>query len=256
MLKAGPSPAGGQWCPAPHLKPVPPHFTFGPLVATYIQYCILKMCPPPSGFSSLLQNPCDGPGWRRKKITTKTPSCLSFTFSKTEIDQQQLIITKAKEMHCFVSFVNVYQAAHSSAPKKSSRVVWIERRVKKRTVKNLYFRPAFGWFRYNGSMHLSLVNVYLFFTQKSKLTFDRFSLKTHIPATWEQSVVITHHVTARVHTLRNKLKWKNRTALSEHTWASIIRRQGFFSELTWNQTTQQWSANFRYYVQNALSVVL
>ena len=214
------------------------------------------MCPPPSGFSSLLQNPCDGPGWRRKKITTKTPSCLSFTFSKTEIDQQQLIITKAKEMHCFVSFVNVYQAAHSSAPKKSSRVVWIERRVKKRTVKNLYFRPAFGWFRYNGSMHLSLVNVYLFFTQKSKLTFDRFSLKTHIPATWEQSVVITHHVTARVHTLRNKLKWKNRTALSEHTWASIIRRQGFFSELTWNQTTQQWSANFRYYVQNALSVVL
>jgi len=52
----GSSPAGGQWCPHPHLKSVPPHFTFSPLVATYIQYSILKMCPPllvlapPSGF--------------------------------------------------------------------------------------------------------------------------------------------------------------------------------------------------------------
>ena len=43
---------GGQWCPAPHLKFVPPHFTFGPLVAAYIQYSILKMCPPTSGFWS------------------------------------------------------------------------------------------------------------------------------------------------------------------------------------------------------------
>ena len=30
----------------PHLKSVPPHFTFGPPVAAYIQYCILKMWPP------------------------------------------------------------------------------------------------------------------------------------------------------------------------------------------------------------------
>jgi len=52
----GPSPVGGQWCSAPHLKSVPPHFTFGPPFATYIQYCILKMCPP------LLLNPGDGPG--------------------------------------------------------------------------------------------------------------------------------------------------------------------------------------------------
>ena len=29
-----------------HLKSVPPHFTFGPPVAAYIQYCILKMCSP------------------------------------------------------------------------------------------------------------------------------------------------------------------------------------------------------------------
>jgi len=29
-----------------HLKSVPPHFTFGPLVAAYIQYRISKMWPP------------------------------------------------------------------------------------------------------------------------------------------------------------------------------------------------------------------
>jgi len=44
---SGPSPAGGAVVPGPH----PPfeicasHFTFGPLVAANIQYCILKMRP-------------------------------------------------------------------------------------------------------------------------------------------------------------------------------------------------------------------
>jgi len=64
----GSSPAGGQWCPAPHLKSVPPHSTFGPPVAAYIQYCILKMWSPfcffapPSGFwHQLLLNLGDGP---------------------------------------------------------------------------------------------------------------------------------------------------------------------------------------------------
>jgi len=45
-----------------------PHFTFGPLVATYIQCCILKMWPPfwflapPSGsWPPLLLNPGDEP---------------------------------------------------------------------------------------------------------------------------------------------------------------------------------------------------
>jgi len=36
----------GQWCPAPPFEIGAPHFTFGPPVATYIQYCILKMWPP------------------------------------------------------------------------------------------------------------------------------------------------------------------------------------------------------------------
>ena len=40
-----------HWCPAPHLKSVPPHFTFAPLVVAYIQYSILKMCPHPAAKS-------------------------------------------------------------------------------------------------------------------------------------------------------------------------------------------------------------
>ena len=32
--------SGGQWCPAPPFEIGVPHFTFAPLVATYIQYCI------------------------------------------------------------------------------------------------------------------------------------------------------------------------------------------------------------------------
>ena len=57
--------SGEQWRPAPH-------FTFGPTVAAYIQYCILKMCPPPSGFwPPLLLNPGDGPAeWKRFCLLT------------------------------------------------------------------------------------------------------------------------------------------------------------------------------------------
>ena len=68
---------GDQWCPAPHLKSVPPHFAFGPPVVTYIQYCILKRGPPfwfltpPSGFwPPLLLNPGDGHG-RVQKVKTR-----------------------------------------------------------------------------------------------------------------------------------------------------------------------------------------
>jgi len=34
---------GGQWFPAPPFEICAPHFTFGPLVAAYIQYSIFKM---------------------------------------------------------------------------------------------------------------------------------------------------------------------------------------------------------------------
>ena len=57
---------GGSVARAPHLKSVPPHFTFGQLVAAYIQYCILKMWPP-SGFWPLLLvfGPLAAKSWRR-----------------------------------------------------------------------------------------------------------------------------------------------------------------------------------------------
>jgi len=39
---------------------VHPHFTFDPLVAAYIQYSNLKMCPPFCFLAPLLLNPGDG----------------------------------------------------------------------------------------------------------------------------------------------------------------------------------------------------
>ena len=48
----------------PHLKSVTPPFTFGTPVATYIQYCIFKMCPP---FWFLA--PPAAKSWRRVGIT-------------------------------------------------------------------------------------------------------------------------------------------------------------------------------------------
>jgi len=52
---------GGQWCPAPHLKSVNPHFMFCPLVAAYIQYSIFKMWPPFWFLAPLLLYPGNGP---------------------------------------------------------------------------------------------------------------------------------------------------------------------------------------------------
>jgi len=60
--------SGGQWCPARPFEIGVPHFTFGRPVAAYIQYCILKMCPPLLVFgpsfcflAPLLVNPGDEP---------------------------------------------------------------------------------------------------------------------------------------------------------------------------------------------------
>ena len=59
--KPGPSPAGGPVVPGPPFEIGAPHFAFGPLVATYIQYCVLKMWPPSGFWPPLLLNPGDGP---------------------------------------------------------------------------------------------------------------------------------------------------------------------------------------------------
>ena len=67
-IQSGSSSAGGgSGARPPYLKSVPPHFRFGPPVAAYIQYCILKMCPsfwflaPFVFLVPLLLNPGDGP---------------------------------------------------------------------------------------------------------------------------------------------------------------------------------------------------
>jgi len=54
-INPGPSPAGVPVVLGPPFEICAPHFMFGPLVAAYIQYCILKMWPP------LLLTPGDGP---------------------------------------------------------------------------------------------------------------------------------------------------------------------------------------------------
>jgi len=63
-LHSGPSPAGGSGARPLHLKSV--HFTFGPPVAAYIQYCI-KNVPPLSGFWPLLLvfGPPAAKSWRQ-----------------------------------------------------------------------------------------------------------------------------------------------------------------------------------------------
>jgi len=62
FMEARPSPSGGAVVPGPPFEIGAPHFTFGPPVAAYIQYCFLNMLPPPSGFwPPLLLNLGDGP---------------------------------------------------------------------------------------------------------------------------------------------------------------------------------------------------
>ena len=63
-FETGPSPAGGQVVPGPPFEICGPHFTFGPLVAAYIQYSILKMWHPSGFWAPPAAKPGDGPGLR------------------------------------------------------------------------------------------------------------------------------------------------------------------------------------------------
>jgi len=62
----GPSPVGGPMVPGPHLKSVPPHFTFGPWLL-YTSNTAFKKCAPPSGFwpLPLVFGPPAAKSWRR-----------------------------------------------------------------------------------------------------------------------------------------------------------------------------------------------
>jgi len=64
---------GGQCCPAPYSKSLPPYFMFGPPVTTYIQYCILKVCPP-CGFC-----PPTAKSWQRAWFY----NCIRYRNTKT-----------------------------------------------------------------------------------------------------------------------------------------------------------------------------
>jgi len=44
-LHSGPSPVGGQWCPAPHLKYMPPNFMFDPRLL-HTSNIVFKKCGP------------------------------------------------------------------------------------------------------------------------------------------------------------------------------------------------------------------
>jgi len=73
---------GGPVVPAPPFEIRAPHFMFGPPVASYIQYHILKMWPPywflasPSGFwPPLLLNPGDGPDFSTRARYIHWTSC-------------------------------------------------------------------------------------------------------------------------------------------------------------------------------------
>ena len=70
---SGPSPAGGQWCPAPPFEIGAPHFTFGPPVTAHINYCMLKMWPP---FWFL--PPPAAKSWRRAWPSCSSVSAFSF----------------------------------------------------------------------------------------------------------------------------------------------------------------------------------
>ena len=80
----GSSPAGGQWCPDPPFEIGAPHFTFGPPVAAYIQYCIFKMWPLLLVFGPPAANPGDGPGTCAKRFeglaVTTLPGWASRSF--------------------------------------------------------------------------------------------------------------------------------------------------------------------------------
>jgi len=83
---------GGQWCPAHPFEICAPHFTFGPLVAAYIQYSILKMWPPLLVF---------GPSfWFLAPLLLNPGDCsCSATMLTSEIIPE--IIEKHSEFSCY-----------------------------------------------------------------------------------------------------------------------------------------------------------
>jgi len=77
-IKTEPStaPAGGQWCPAPHLTSMPPISFLAPRLLYSSNITFKKCCSPCGLWSPLVRNPGDGFEWkpRRFMLPTKTMS--------------------------------------------------------------------------------------------------------------------------------------------------------------------------------------
>jgi len=88
-------PAGGQWCPAPHLKSVPPVSCLDSRLL-HTSNIVFKNCGPLFGFwPHLLRNPGHGPGRRINMscrfgspllpvINTPTQSYMSYRFQQSK----------------------------------------------------------------------------------------------------------------------------------------------------------------------------
>jgi len=96
-----------------HLKSVPPHFRFGPPVAAHIQYCILKMCPPPSGFwppccyilaTGLKESECDIPHQQQHgflSFRTARSKVTKSRFSRAGAFAEDSLIRITRYYYCF-----------------------------------------------------------------------------------------------------------------------------------------------------------
>ena len=143
---------GGQWCPDPHLKSVLPHFTFGPPVVAYIQYCILKRCPPLLDFSplfyfwpSLLLNPGDGPDtcitnfWFENEMAAVRISQIRFPLSEYNCLQSlHLMQTEGMEYLQNLQTRNTLSQKYSYVKK-----LWRMQRIKWKTLKEVHLQKLF-----------------------------------------------------------------------------------------------------------------
>jgi len=111
--KQGRRQRGGRWCPAPPFEIATPHFRFGPPVAAHIQYCILKMSPPPSGFwppccyilaTGLKESECDIPHQQQHgflSFRTARSKVTKSRFSRAGAFAEDSLIRITRYYYCF-----------------------------------------------------------------------------------------------------------------------------------------------------------
>ena len=114
---------GDQWCPAPHLKSVPPHFAFGPPVVTYIQYCILKRGPP---FWFLA--PPAAKSWRRAWAGTESQNtfcCFHHRCRPSRRLVSMQVLPALFRFHSQFSAEGATRALHRGGGLRNARVAYV-----------------------------------------------------------------------------------------------------------------------------------